>query len=373
MLKVQKQHVLAIIGRMSAEPLNLFLKKYFRQNPKLGARDRKIISSTVYNFYRTGKALEHLSDEQRLEFAQHIFSDASLNNPQKKIEFLKTTVKGFDENKIFPFAGYLSPLVEKEKFIYSFLEQPLVWIRIRKSFLEKVYKELNNKEIIIERKENLICPGFASATKLTKLLSFENGFFEIQDASSQQTLNDIVANDNELWWDCCAGSGGKSLLFKDKFPKTQILISDCRSAILENAKLRLCKVDEKNFEIKNIDLLSPDTELLSHNLYNGIIADVPCSGSGTWARTPEMLCKFDAKEIEKYAQLQKKIVSSAIPFLKKGGVLFYITCSVFINENEAVIDFVKNNFNINVLSAKYITGYEKRADTLFVSQLIKSA
>lgn len=102
-----------------------------------------------------------------------------------------------------------------------------------------------------------------------------------------------------------------------------------------------------------------------------IIADVPCSGSGTWARTPEQLTYFSEKRIAKYASLQKKIVKNAIVKLKAGGYFLYITCSVFKMENEENVDFIHEQLHLKLVESRYLKGYEIQADTLFAALFIK--
>ena len=103
-----------------------------------------------------------------------------------------------------------------------------------------------------------------------------------------------------------------------------------------------------------------------------IIADVPCTGSGTWARTPEQLHFFKNNEIEKYALLQRRIVGNALPHLKTNGHLLYITCSVFKKESEENVSFFKEKYNLNLIKSEYLKGYEMQADTLFVALFTKS-
>ena len=98
-----------------------------------------------------------------------------------------------------------------------------------------------------------------------------------------------------------------------------------------------------------------------------IIADVPCSGSGTWARTPEQLYFFKEDKIEYYNKLQKNILSGVIPFMKPGGSLLYITCSVFSKENEEVVNYIVENHKLKLVKMELITGYKEKADTLFVA------
>ena len=98
-----------------------------------------------------------------------------------------------------------------------------------------------------------------------------------------------------------------------------------------------------------------------------IIADVPCSGSGTWARTPEQLHFFSKKKIEEYSTLQQKIVSNASEWLKENGYLLYITCSVFKKENEENVVFFQKNLNLQFIKSEYLKGYKMQADTLFAA------
>jgi 16S rRNA (cytosine967-C5)-methyltransferase len=104
-----------------------------------------------------------------------------------------------------------------------------------------------------------------------------------------------------------------------------------------------------------------------HQTYDLIICDAPCSGSGTWSRTPEGMHYFSAEKIGTYAQLQKNIVRNVSRFLKPRGLLLYITCSVFKQENEDVIAFCSDLKNMAFLKSAYYKGYDKKADTLFAA------
>jgi len=105
-----------------------------------------------------------------------------------------------------------------------------------------------------------------------------------------------------------------------------------------------------------------------NNTYDVILCDAPCTGSGTWSRTPEQLHFFDERKIESYAALQKKITSSVVPQLRPGGFFLYITCSVFRKENEEVAEFIKNNkVDLELIKMELLKGYDKKADTLFVA------
>ncbi|MBA2563089.1 MAG: hypothetical protein H0V14_09295, partial [Chitinophagaceae bacterium] len=106
---------------------------------------------------------------------------------------------------------------------------------------------------------------------------------------------------------------------------------------------------------------------LSTEKFDLIIADVPCTGSGTCARTPEQLYYFNQKQIKKYSALQKQIVENVVPYLKPGGHFLYITCSVFKKENEEIVNFIEEKFNLKVVKVQLLKGYEIQADTLFAA------
>jgi len=109
-------------------------------------------------------------------------------------------------------------------------------------------------------------------------------------------------------------------------------------------------------------------EQLKGQTYDLIICDAPCSGSGTWGRTPENLIHFKKESINQFSSLQKKIVSNTVPHLASNGYYLYITCSVYKEENEGVVAFIEDKFpHLQLKSKALITGYKKKADTMFAA------
>lgn len=115
---------------------------------------------------------------------------------------------------------------------------------------------------------------------------------------------------------------------KDLYRDIQLTVSDVRESILQNLYRRFQKAGIKNYEALLSDLSATNCRLPGKS-FQMIIADLPCTGSGTWARTPEQLYFFKPDKIAYYSDLQKKILSNVVPTLQKGGHLVYITCSVF--------------------------------------------
>jgi 16S rRNA (cytosine967-C5)-methyltransferase len=180
-----------------------------------------------------------------------------------------------------------------------------------------------------------------------------------------QSLNGIeVFSKPFSAWDCCAASGGKSILLVDRFPSVILTATDIRESILINLRKRLSEAGIRNYSAFTADITSPSFQMKGS--YDLIICDAPCSGSGTWARTPEQLRFFREEEIMRYVSLQKKIAQNASRFLRQGGYLLYITCSVFKMENEELVQSLVSD-KLQIESQQYFIGYHERADTLFAT------
>jgi 16S rRNA (cytosine967-C5)-methyltransferase len=149
-------------------------------------------------------------------------------------------------------------------------------------------------------------------------------------------------------------------------PNIELTVSDKRESILLNLVNRFAKAKIKKYNSFVVDL-TQDKFTVSSSQYDLIIADVPCTGSGTWARTPEQLFYFKKEQIEKYATLQKQIVQNVIPHLKKGGHLLYVTCSVFKKENEDIVAFIQEELHLQLIKNEILKGYELKANTMFAA------
>lgn len=367
-----------IIGAYTGSlPLHHFLKAFFKEHPYMGSRDRRWISQLVYHYYRLGDWGRELPVAERLVAGTFLCEHTSTDllralKPEwdeqitlplaEKAALLKLPVTA---TRIFPLLDELSPAVDAEAFGLSFLQQPRLFIRVRNNRLDKVRRLLDTAAVPYDVFENGATIALPNGTKVETLLT-EKSWYEIQDASSQQTGTLFHPAPNQRWWDCCAASGGKSILLKDQQPGVQLLVSDVRRSILENLQTRFAAAGIRNYEARVADLTSDRfPETMGQQRFDGIILDAPCSGSGTWGRTPESVSFFKREEITQYQQLQKRITHNVIPFLKKGGSLIYITCSVFRQENEEVVKYIEENSGLRQQEGGIIEGYGKGADTMF--------
>jgi 16S rRNA (cytosine967-C5)-methyltransferase len=365
-------------------PLAIYLKKFFKSSSKYGSRDRREISELAYNYYRVANVLKNENIEDKILIANYL-----CNKTETKIlealkpdwiesvdlsiqEKLLKIGEEFDLNAIFPFIDSLSNKIDRETFNSSFLQQPKLFIRIRPGY---------NKSVISKLKENNIdfvkvsesCLAFETGVKIDQYLEVGTEVI-IQDFSSQkigEILSEYLNNtpDTLKIWDCCAASGGKSIMMFDLNNQIDLTVSDIRASIIENLHERFALAGIKNYESFIADLTEEKT--LIKNDFDIIIADVPCTGSGTWARTPEEKHFFRKESIEYYSTLQFDIVQKAIKNLKKSGIFIYITCSVFENENEKQVIKIVNELSLKLINEQYLIGYNDNADSMYMAILRK--
>ena len=367
-------------------PLSVWLKDFFRQHKQMGSKDRKQVSELVYSYHRIGHALPEAAAEEKIftglflcnqdshEFLQYFrpaWNEAMHISLEEKVSFVHAEDPSIQLRDIFPWQQELSEGIDASLFNLSFLQQPDVFIRIRPGHEEAVRQKLNSAGVPYHTYSNN-CIGLPHAIKLQQLLDI-NREAVIQDYSSQQTGNyffDPAMPAAPMVWDCCAASGGKSIMAHDLRPSVQLTVSDIRRSILHNMEIRFQEAGLQGYRSFLFDLSVSNARLPAEN-YDLVIADVPCSGSGTWARTPEQLAFFQTGKIDTYHAIQKKIVSNVAGKLKKEGKLVYITCSVFKKENEDIVQFMKEELHLKVDVANTLKGYDRRADSMFVAVLRK--
>jgi 16S rRNA (cytosine967-C5)-methyltransferase len=371
------------------EPFAGFLKKYFLANKKHGSKDRKQISHLCYCYFRLGKAAPpnppqrgglselQLMEEKILtglflcsgepnEILQEMrpeWNEKIMLPVKEKYSMLNVQWSIFN---VFPWKEDLSEGIDHEKFCESFFMQPDLFIRIRPGHAEKVLLKLDELKVEYEF-ISPFCVRLPNSFNADKHFELDKEIV-VQDYNSQRIREFLPVRPgrSDRVWDCCAGSGGKSIMAYDLNPKIDLIVSDIRESILRNLKARFKTAGIKNYKSFKVDLSGNKPEITNIKS-EVIICDAPCTGSGTWSRTPEQLYLFNNQTIKQFSNLQKKIVSTVIPHLKEGGHFVYITCSVFKKENEELVKFIKEKFHLQQKQMELLIGYGEKADTMFMA------
>ncbi len=359
--------------------MEFHLKKYYSLNKKHGSKDRKVISDICYSYFRAAQAFGKVLYEENIInsfFLTHQCEHPLLEQLNPGLNYRvgetvgeKLKYLGIEPQKLFPFFSLLPNDFKNNHYYFSFLNQPDVFLRIRPGKKAVVMQKLDENNIgFIQKDED--CIALKNTTQLQNIFLADKDAV-IQDYSSRQVLNYLegLPPENKKWkvWDCCSGSGGKSLLLYDKLRASiQLHVSDIRESILKNLSLRFEAAGVKAYKIFVADLTA-ENKPFANEVFDIILCDVPCSGSGTWARTPEQLFFFNEKKLTEFTQRQQKILSHAISCLDNNGLLFYITCSVFTAENENIVQWALSKYNVSLQQQQYFKGYLQNADNMFVA------
>jgi len=184
--------------------------------------------------------------------------------------------------------------------------------------------------------------------------AFKDGFFEVQDASSQKIGELLDVQEGMRVVDACAGAGGKTLhlaaLMKNK---GQIIALDIYGWKLAELKRRAKRAGAHNIEARLIE----DNKVIKrlHEKADRLLIDSPCSGLGVLKRNPDSKWKIDQAFIDRIKVEQQQILQDYSKILKKGGQMIYATCSILPSENnEQVEKFLQNNPDFTLLKDQKI-------------------
>lgn len=265
---------------------------------------------------------------------------------------------------IFPHKDWVSPGIDFDAWARGMLLMRPAYLSVKKTCLEKTMDWLRSHEISYETVSD-DCLKVKADSKCDELV--EKGWVWIMDASSSMAADSVDVKSGEKIWDACSGAGGKALFLTNKLEgRLDLTCSDLRFSVLENLKARFYATGLKMPRIELADLNEP---FQLKDKYDKIILDVPCTGSGTWGRTPENISTVTKEKIEGFAGLQRNIVRNAIKNLAENGKVYYLTCSVFSSENEVNTSYFTENFGLNKLSEKYLVHDYAQSDILYFAEL----
>ena len=339
-------------------PTDAIVSKFFRDNRGLGPRERATMSGTVYAVLRKKLLFDHFAPsgsgpkERRLailgfygpgDFLRSALTDQEINwlNQCEKIN-----VADLMERHRHNLPDWLvQPLKDQLGDEFWQLAESLnlgAGLDLRVNALNAkradVQKEL--AQVGIKAVPTAYSPcGLRIAGKpiLNKLDAFTRGAFEVQDEGSQLLAMLVDAKRSEMVVDFCAGAGGKTLAIGAGMRSTGRLYAfDTSAHRLDALKPRLARSGLSNVHPAAIAHERDERVKRLSGKIDRVLVDAPCSGLGTLRRSPDLKWRQTVALVEQMAVTQTAILQSAARLLKPGGRLVYATCSVMIQENEAV-------------------------------------
>jgi 16S rRNA (cytosine967-C5)-methyltransferase len=228
---------------------------------------------------------------------------------------------------------------------------PQTVIRLRSSLpTPTVEAELGKEGIRLTPGDFLATAQRVESGDVTRTQAFQDGRVVIQDEGSQLVAalaGQDIAGTKIL--DCCAAPGGKTLAMADRNPQTVIIAAE-----LHPHRARLMqKLMRSAPGAASIRIVAADAQFLPTSFrFDRVLADVPCSGTGTLARNPEIKWRLRPEDLLDLQSRQCAILESALAQVAPGGRVIYSTCSLEREENEAVIEKVSSKTSFRVIDCR---------------------
>jgi len=255
------------------------------------------------------------------------------------------------------------------QFLNGFNHHPAFGLRVNKRKINQDEYLLRLGEVNLDYKliQNKIC--LVKPINITGLPFFNDGFISIQDVAAQSSIEILTKYQVRAKYvlDACAAPGGKTCQLLENI--------NCEVVALDVDETRLNKVSD------NLKRLNLEAQLKLGNamnkswwnkkLFDLIIADVPCSASGTLKRNPDIKINRRESDIVNFVETQRNIVINLWDMLDTNGFMLYITCSIFKEENQDNIEWFKSNLNDFELIEQFQIIPTEYNDSLFYALIKK--
>ena len=280
--------------------------------------------------------------------AGHRFASGMVNAVLRKVSVANGSKSAEDVSPEFAtFQGHPQWMVERWVAAYGFEQaraicrhdqaQPETAMRIAASEAEA---ELAGSRLMTKPGELLAQARRLISGDVTATAAFREGRISIQDEGSQ-FVGEIAAfvggrfGQGSRILDACAAPGGKTLILLERNPKARVVACEVSEYRFSQLQKRLANFADR-VELRHAD----SATLEDAGRFDLVLADVPCSGTGTLGRNPEIRHRLQAEDFERQGQRQQAILAAALRATKPGGRVVYSTCSVEAEENDLVVTAV---------------------------------
>jgi 16S rRNA (cytosine967-C5)-methyltransferase len=199
----------------------------------------------------------------------------------------------------------------------------------------EVESELTQAGVVVEPGPLLTAARIVVSGDVPSTAAFHEGRVRMQDEGSQLVAEIAAANLSQSEgriFDACAAPGGKTLIFAERNPQARIIACESSPPRLEQLRQRLGAHADRI-----VCRLADATQLNEDAAFDLVLADVPCSGSGTLGRNPEIRHRLRPEDLARQAERQRAILGAALRAVRPGGRVVYSTCSLEPEENEQVV------------------------------------
>lgn len=316
-------------ARDDGPPADAIVQRYFQTRRYAGSKDRRAVRELVYRAVRragerplSGRVAMHGLAEDDTEIA----FDAAAHGAAPR-----------GPNELAAPAAYFPAWIEAELSHYL---TPGEW----PALLDRAPLDLRVNVAKAER--DVMAAAFGGEptnlspwgvrlpadSRVDDRPEYFSGLVEVQDEGSQLIALACQPAAGLDLIDLCAGAGGKALAIAAAAPGARIIASDTNRQRLSHLSPRAARAGAE-IAVRLLDA-GREAEMLAdlRGKADVVLVDAPCSGSGTWRRSPEGRWRLTAERLDRVVALQAKLLDLAAPLVKRGGALVYATCSVLSRE-----------------------------------------
>ena len=301
-----------------------------RRHRGIGARDRRLYRELLYTAVRYLPWIEGRAEEELVALVAALAADTPVTRAFRAAVADARLVAGLPREALLP-AWFRDECPEAfaPPQLDALLTRAPLWLRLQTAEPARVFAEFAALGWACQPSDLLpAAVKVLAEVDVTKTDSFAQGRVEVQDLGSQLLLESVGPEPGGRWLDACAGAGGKTLqLARLLGPDGQIEAHDIRPAALEELVQRAQRAGVGNIRV------TPEVA----GLYDGVLVDAPCSGSGTWRRAPHLKWVTTRESMARAATVQLDLLAQFAAHVRPGGRLVYATCSLCRRENAEVL------------------------------------
>ena len=348
-------------------PADRVMAKYFRERRYIGSKDKYAISEQFYAILRQRLSLSYLLEQHNLSISTRNLAALLIHSEKQSIsdyfngekyspailyqgdidtivsiefaeldsapEYIKLNVPKWIAPKL---KAVLGDDFESEMTATNQRASTDIRVNLLKSNVQQVSELIKDNSYDFDLSS--ISPwglSFKQRVALFNLKEFKQGWFEVQDQGSQllAQLTNVKAGDRVV--DFCAGAGGKTLAMAAMMQnKGSIYACDVHTKRLDNLSKRIKRAGAHNVRVHVLSSEKDKWVKQQQGKADVVLIDAPCTGTGTWRRSPDSRWNLSQQDLNELVLLQQSILQSASRLVKPGGRLIYATCSLLEEENE---------------------------------------
>lgn len=324
--------------------LPLRIHALLARHREFGARDRRLYRELIYTTLRHLPWIEPWLDTEPDEAARRVAWLAAETPATRAFRAAHATGErpAGDLAELLPgwFRAHCPEIFEGRELEAQFRRAPL-WLRLQTDDPQRVLAEFATHGWASRPAEALpSAVEVLAEADVTRTEAWRDGQFEVQDLGSQLLLETIGIAPGGRWLDACAGAGGKTLqLARLLGAGGEVTAHDIRRAALDELQeraSRAIRADSSPTAGRRLGSIRVIGQPPAGE-FDGVLVDAPCSGSGTWRRSPHLKWVTTEGTIAAAAEKQGMLLAQFSERVRPGGRLVYATCSLSPRENEAVV------------------------------------